>query len=732
MFYAKEESMSSKRFTTIEGVFIPCLLSILGVIMYLRLGWVVGSVGFAGAIIIICLSNVITLFTALSMSSVVTNIRIGAGGAYSIITKSLGIEAGGAIGVPLYISQAISVAFYITGFAECWKFIFPLHNVLYVSLVAWLILLAISYFSAKLAFQIQYFIMFLIGISIVSILLGKAQPDVHFSFWNGFSRENFWTTFAIFFPAVTGILAGASMSGELKNPKRSIPLGTLAAIFVGFLLYCLLAYRYAKQVPLSVLLVNNSVALNMGKWKLAVVAGIMGATISSALNMFVGAPRILMALGKHSILPFSPFFTFVNKRGEPTNAIIVTAAVAFLTIVFGSLDKIASLLTMFFLITYGMINLTVLIEQTMGIASFRPSFKVYRVIPLLGVIGCLLVMFLINIKFSFIAIIFIIVMYALLSKKEIDGYSPDIRSGMLVFFAEKLAKAASKLPYYPKIWKPNLLVPIYNQEDVVKIIPYVKDIVYPSGRITFVKINNVQALKKSESTPEEEKIQREVQDVSRKEINDELVEVIKKLRYEGLFVETSVVEVQDTLEGTRTIIQTLGGMFFPPNTFFYLLGASKETDDASQKIIESAVAEKLGIIILRSYFVEKKFESRYVNLWIRKKSPNLNLAILTAIQLERNRDAFIRLIQVVDEETQAQEAQEYLERLKDLMRLSENVEVEVIVGSFKEALQSSPEALINIFGMQQEPNIAMIRGVFDLVKTPVLFLSDSHDVSALA
>lgn len=724
--------MSLKRFTTFEGVFTPCLLSILGVIMYLRLGWVVGSVGFAGAMIIICLSNSITLFTGLSMSSVVTNIRIGAGGAYSIITKSLGIEAGGAIGVPLYISQSISVAFYITGFAECWKFVFPDHSILYVSLIAWAVLLFVSSFSAKLAFRIQYLIMFLIAISIVSIFLGEPQADAHFSVWKGFAQKNFWSTFAIFFPAVTGILAGASMSGELKDPKRSIPRGTLWAILMGFLIYSFLAYRYAKQVPLAELVTNNSVVLNMGKWRWAVIAGIMGATISSALNMFVGAPRILMALGKHGILPFSSFFTHVNKREEPTNAIMVTAVVSLLTIVLGSLDKIASLLTMFFLITYGMINLTVLIEQAMGIASFRPSFKIYRLIPFLGFLGCLLVMLLIDIKFSVIAIIFIVLMYVLLSRKEIDGYSPDIRSGMLVFFAEKLAKAASKLPYYPKIWKPNLLVPVYNQEDVAKIIPYVRDIVYPSGRVTFVKISNMQGLKTKESDPEQEKIRREVQDETRREISGELEASVTGLRNEGLFVETSVVEVNDILEGTRTIIQTLGGMFFPPNTFFYLLGASNADDEASQKIIQSAAAEGLGIIILRSYFNDERDRGLYVNLWVRRKSPNINLAILTALQLERNKDASIRLLQVVGSEEEVYEAQQYLIRLKDLMRLSVNVEIKIIVGDFHDALEKAPSALVNIFGMQENLDIRAIRGVFDKIHTPVLFLSDSKHESALA
>ncbi len=723
--------MSTKRFTTFEGVFTPCLLSILGVIMYLRLGWVVGRVGLAGALMIIVLSNLVTLFTALSMSSVVTNIRIGAGGAYSIITKSLGIEAGGAIGVPLYISQAISVAFYITGFAECWQFIFPSHSIIYVSLAAWAVLLIISYVSAKLAFRIQYFVIFVIALSIVSILLGKEQPNVNFSLWNGFSPGNFWSTFAVFFPAVTGILAGAAMSGELKDPKRSIPLGTLAAIGVGFLLYSFLAYRYAKQVPLAELVVNNSIVMDMGKWKMAVIAGIMGATISSALNMFVGAPRVLMALGKNSILPFSSFFTHINRRNEPTHAILVTAVISFVTIILGSLDNIASLLTMFFLITYGMINVTVFIEETMGIASFRPSFRTYRIVPLLGAVGCVLIMFLINIKFSIIALIFIVGMYIFLSKKEIQGYSPDIRSGLLVFLAEKFAKAASKLPYYPKIWKPNLLVPIYAEEDVHRIIPYVRDIVSPAGRITFVRIAVMDGLKKT-GTVEDAKIQREVLDVSRHESNDELADSVKRLRHDGFFVETAVVEVQDVLEGSRTIFQTLGGMFFPPNTLFYALSASNVDDERSQKIIESARAEGLGVMLFRSYLQKREIEEKIVNLWIRKKSPNINLAVLTAIQLERNWDGIIRLVQVVPEDEDREEARQYLSKLKDLMRLSAQVEIHIIGGRFLDALKDAPEAEVNIFGMKEEIDIALVRNVFSMIGTSVLFLSDSNHESALA
>ena len=474
--------MSSKRFNTFEGVFTPCILSLLGVIMYLRLGWVVGSLGLGGAIIIICLANFITMATGLSISSMVTNIRIGAGGAYSIITKSLGVEAGGAIGLPLYISQSISVAFYIAGFSECWRFVFPEHNILLVSLSVWGILLVVSYISARLAFRIQYIIMGLIVLSLISILLGKGSSHHQLRVWQDFSMPDFWGVFAVFFPAATGILAGAAMSGELKDPKRSIPLGTLSSIVVSFCLYLLLAFWFAKHVPLSVLKINNNIAIELGRWHWAVIAGVMGATLSSALAMFVGAPRVLFALGKHSIIPFSSSMSRLNKRGEPASAILFTALLVLITILVGSLNQIASLLTMFFLITYGMINLTVFIEESIGIVSFRPTFRVPQFIPFIGTIGCVAVMFLIDIRFSIVAIIVIVIMYMMLIKREVEIYSPDIRSGMLSFMSEEFAKASSRLPYYPKIWKPNLLVPVENVETFARVVPFLYSITAPAGR----------------------------------------------------------------------------------------------------------------------------------------------------------------------------------------------------------------------------------------------------------
>ncbi|NNE75965.1 MAG: Na-K-Cl cotransporter, partial [Pricia sp.] len=249
-----------KKFGTLGGVFTPTLLTILGVIMYLRMGWVVGNAGLLGAWFIIIISFAITLCTALSMSAITTNIRIGAGGAYAIISQALGLEVGGSLGIPRYISQGLAVTMYIFGFREGWLGIFPGHDPFLIDIIAFGVLFAIAYISADLAIKTQFFIMGVIILSLVSIVMAAYdgsmyQPTEEALRWgtfkgspeNGFSGSSFWIVFAVFFPAATGIMAGANMSGELKNPKKSIPLGTLWAIGVSFVIYMVLAYWLARS-----------------------------------------------------------------------------------------------------------------------------------------------------------------------------------------------------------------------------------------------------------------------------------------------------------------------------------------------------------------------------------------------------------------------------------------------------------------------------------------------------
>lgn len=704
-----------RKFSTFEGVFTPCLLSILGVIMYLRLGWVVGTVGLAGTVIIILLSNVITFFTALSMSSVVTNIRIGAGGAYSIISKSLGIEAGGAIGIPLYISQAISVAFYIAGFAECWRFLFPGHAPIFVSIILWAVLLCVTYVSTKFAFRIQYLVMGVIVLSIVAMFMGNTNyPSIAVNPWENFGADNFWKAFAIFFPAVTGILAGASMSGELNDPREAIPKGTLSAIGVSLVIYIGLAVLFAVHIPASELQSNNAIAIEMGRWSWIIILGILGATLSSALSMLIGAPRVLLALGKHRVVPLSNNFKRINAKGEPTTAILFTALISLLTILNGSLDQIASLLTMFFMITYGMINLTVLIEQSMGIISFRPTFRVSRWVSFIGALGCVAVMFILNFWFSIMAMAMIVGTYWILLRKNAQHniYAPDIRSGMLIYLAELFAKAANRLPYYPKIWKPNLLVPVSDLTKFKDATPLIKHIVEPAGRVTaFSIISPFDSLKKH---------------------REQLHEAVDPLRTDNIFIETTAMHHKNFVEGATQVMQVIEGMFFPPNALFYSIDEDDKKDAEVEAVLRKASEDGLGLILLQFNHHVGFGNQEVINLWIRQQSPNINLSVLIALQLQKNWRGKLRVVQVVYNEVEEQEALEYLNRMKEVMRMPVDVEVTLVIGAFEEALKEAPPADINIFGMQEIQEVAMVRRVADGCGTSVLFLRDSKYESALA
>ncbi len=342
------------------------------------------------------------------MSSITTNIRIGAGGAYAIISQSLGLEVGSSLGIPRYISQGLAVTMYIFGFREGWQFIFPTHDPFLIDIIVFAVLYVIAYISADLAIRTQYFIMGIIVISLISIVLAAyfgsmTIPSEVAARWgtfpgspeNNFSGSDFWVVFAVFFPASTGIMAGANMSGELKDPQRSIPTGTLWAIGVSLVIYMALAFWIARSATEKELVENYNIIIDKSFWPPAVIAGILGATFSSALASIIGSSRILFAMGQHRVLPQGKWLAFQNAKGQPRNAMIVTGLMIFLAMLLRDLNTIAPLVTMFFLITYAMLNVVVIIEQRLGLISFRPLFKVHKIIPWLGLVSSVVAMFII-------------------------------------------------------------------------------------------------------------------------------------------------------------------------------------------------------------------------------------------------------------------------------------------------------------------------------------------------
>lgn len=677
--------------------------------MYLRLGWVVGNAGFLGAVAIILLAKSITICTGLSMSSITTNIKIGAGGAYSIISKSLGLEAGGSVGIPFYVAQTLSAALYIVGFAEAWIRIFPSHPAGVVMICAWIILLAISYVSTMFAIRVQYLILAIIALSILSFLFSPFDPDKSVELIGTFEDAGFWTVFAIFFPAVTGIMAGANLSGDLKNPRKAIPIGTMSAIGVTLIIYIGLAY-YASLIATSEELRTNQMimvdkALSSG----VVLIGILAATFSSALGSMVGAPRILQALAEQKTVPLHKIFAAKTKNNEPRNAIIFTGAIIVTALMLGSLDALAALITMFFLITYGTLNLVVFIQQSMKIISFRPTFKTPRIVPLLGALGCLFIMFLINPVFSVVALITIVAIYTWLTRRGLEAEFGDIRGGMFLVLAEFASRIASKFPKHQMVWKPDILLPIEEPKVWAGSLLFIRDITSPSGSIFAFS----------------------VKEKERKETQDRLRELVNPLRKEKIIVNSTVIEDNNFLHGAKLVIQTLQGGLFTPNILFLTLGGNEEKDFIIKELVERASEHSLGVILLRQHPRMAFGFQRNINVWLRDKSPNWHLAILIALQLHRNWNGKINLVTVAEKQDDKKKLYNFLEMLSDQTRLPSLTEFHVLTSDFKNSLSQAPRADINIFGLPEELNFKMMRETPDLTNSSCMYIKDSGQESAL-
>jgi len=448
----------SKRFGTFGGVFTPNVLCILGVIAFLRTGWVVGNAGLIGALAIIVIANVITFCTALSLSAIATNMRVRGGGAYYLISRSLGLEIGGSIGIPLCLSQAGSVAFYIVGFTESIHAFFPAASPRAVSTLVCVVLAMISMIGADLAIRVQYVIMATLVLAFGSFFLGRgATPDV-VALWPQYIHgQDFWSVFAVFFPAVTGIMAGASMSGDLKDPKTNIPRGTLMAIGLTFVVYVWLAAWLAWNAPRDRLVGDTFIMHGIARSPWLIYAGVWAATLSSGLASLVAAPRTMQALARDHILP-----RFLRRgsgpSGEPRVATLITFAIAELCILIGDLNAIAPVITMFFLTTYGVTNLSAGIERLIRNPSYRPGFQVHWLVSLAAACGCVYAMVLISPTATVCAAAAVVAIHVILRRQRLRVTWGDVRSGAWFSIARFALLKVQEYREHPKNWRPNVIV----------------------------------------------------------------------------------------------------------------------------------------------------------------------------------------------------------------------------------------------------------------------------------
>ena len=433
----------------------------------MRLGYVVGAAGPAKALLIIAMANLISVLTTFSLSAVATNLKVKGGGDYYLISRTLGLEFGGAIGIVLFLAQSVSIAFYCIGFGEAVAASGLITTGNFsprlIAAIAMAFLFIFAWMGADWATRFQYIVMALLAAALFSFFAGgipKWDSAVFMANWSSPGGNiPFWVLFALFFPAVTGFTQGVSMSGDLKNPGKSLPLGTFSAVGLSILIYFGSAVLFSGVLSNQELMADYTAMNRVARFSFLIDTGIIAATLSSAMASFLGAPRILQSLASDRIFPFLFFFAKGSGRSaNPRRALLLATVIGYVSIWLGNLDLIAPVVSMFFLISYGLLNYATYYEGRTASPSFRPTFKWFDIrLSLLGAMACLAVMLAIDPVTSVIAISMIFAIFQYLRRTAAPArWADSSRAHHLQRIRENLL-AANDFPEHPRDWRPQIL-----------------------------------------------------------------------------------------------------------------------------------------------------------------------------------------------------------------------------------------------------------------------------------
>jgi amino acid transporter len=689
-----EEEQSSGRFGTFGGVFTPCVLTIMGVIMFMRMGFVVGQAGLLFALMILVVSKTITLLTSFSISAIATNTDVKVGGVYFMISRVLGLNFGGAIGLTLFLANAVGVAFYVIGFTEAVEtLLMPLleaktlfgvgvlaiwkgfHVTQIISSILVISVFSLTFRGADIAIKTQYVVLAILMLAVAAFLVGgflHYDPALLQANRNpAFTKDmSFWAVFAIFFPAATGITAGANMSGDLKNPARSIPWGTILAILFTAGIYSLQIWLTAANTPRGTLVADPFGALQaMSVFSPLVIAGVFAATLSSALGSFLGAPRILQSMGQDRLFGFLKFFAKGSgPANEPRRATVATFLIALGIIWAGDLNAVAEVISMFFLIAYGMINLSAFVESAGANPSFRPRFKwVNRFTTVGGAVGCVIAMVKINETAALIAIAITGAIYLYLTRKNIETDWGDAKRGYLFSKIRDNILALEQTKIHAKNWRPVLVAVAEEPASVPQLVTVAALIEGKRGLLSVADIT---------AAPDRDPLER---------INlrtAKLHELEQQLKSWGITAFPDAVVGHDLIEAFAAFLQSHGLSQLRPNTV--MVAVPKNATDEQRSVVAAQVrlmrANGMNAAVLKSgEFKKRRKGNRMIDVWWRGEK-NGSLMTLFAYLVTLNpawRGAMLRILRIVSTPQEEEQAGAMLRLLLKKARLSAVVDVQI-------------------------------------------------------
>uniref|UniRef100_A0A674DN26 Solute carrier family 12 member 9 n=1 Tax=Salmo trutta TaxID=8032 RepID=A0A674DN26_SALTR len=518
-----------KKLSTFFGVVVPTLLSMFSVVVFLRIGFVVGQCGLYQAIAMFLVAYFIISMTVLSVCAISTNGALDAGGAYYMISRALGPEFGGSLGVMFFLANVCSSALYILGLVEAivatfgpagslqvlpagywWSLLYATG----ILLLCLLVCLVGAEIYAKASFIIFLVVMLVLATIFISFfavrprtILLPAAPPIHNSTgpqpptmanFTGFKLNtllgnldadyavdyttgtmmSFATVFAVMFNGCTGIMAGSNMSGDLKNPSYSIPRGTITAVIFTFIIYNLLSLMVACSCDRILLQRDYSFLRDINVWNPLVTVGVYSSTMSAAMSNLIGASRILYALARDDL--FGTVLSPAKKtscNGNPWVSVLLSWFLVQLVLFTGKLNTIASIVTIFFLLVYAAVDLACLALEWASAPNFRPTFRYFTWHTcVLGIVGCAVMMFLINSIYASASIAFMLLLLLLihyLSPTSSWGY---ISQALIFHQVRKYLLMLDVRKDHVKFWRPQVLLMVSNPRSSVGLITFINDI----------------------------------------------------------------------------------------------------------------------------------------------------------------------------------------------------------------------------------------------------------------
>ncbi len=646
-------SQFTHKFGTFLGVYMPSILTILGLIMYLRFGWVLGNLGLIKTILVVVMASSITFITGLSASAIATNIKVGVGGEYFMISRSLGLEPGGAIGIPLYLCRTLSVTFYCYGLSEAilvlWSVdgeALPSYILQFMTIGFIVIVTVLSGKSAKLVLRSQIPIMIIVGASILALVIGVFSKNLQAPITEATyltAPEGFWYVFAVFFPAVTGFTAGIGMSGDLKNPQKSIPRGTLGAVVSGAIIYLIIPFLLAVTGALTIEQMTDPEAgvtiwtrlAIFGPW--IVYPAVWGAVLSSAFGSILGGPRILQALAMDGLVPKS--LAILSRSGQPTIATWISGAIAVSAVFLGGLNTIAQYVSVLFLTLYVAVNMSAAVEQLIKEPSYRPTIYVPWYVSILGAIAAMIVMWLINpLAFAFALGLELFIFLYLMSRK-LEQQWGDASTGIWMHLGRYALLRLNAKKVHPRNWRPIIILFIRDLKEHIELVRFTEMLGQNSGLLTISKL----------ITPE---------DKDELPLRNEIAhEMQKDLALVGLQALTEVHVVTDLKYGMNQVAAGHGVAGIKTNTIVFGWSSTYDGKIKELEIINDMARSGKNILIAHIIKPFPKKVKKRIDIWWRGQENNGDLMVLLAYLIQLNnkwKKSTIRIFSVTHSEDEKQ------------------------------------------------------------------------------